>query len=443
MSIPTQRDLQPSLWQSALRRFMAHGMAPVCSFIAGPILARSLGVEGRGLVAAVTAPLTLAFMIVLLAMGELLTAEVASERSSKRDAFWGGTVISVSIGIVLATIIHVLAPVLVPDHAEAAHLLQVLAWCLVPAGVQVSLRALRQGERRYKMLNREPLFGSVGRLVCLLLLWGFGWLNIVTAAVTTTFFMFGTGLLLGRPPPPDLARSWRNIWTAIRGQLRRCSVLLVGSLAFILTMRADQLLLTPLAGPKQLGLYAVAVTLAEIPLLAADTVRMMVLAEAASRRDPYFVARACRLLIAFLVLIAIVGAGLSPLLIHILYGASFSGAALPAAVLLAGTTVLAPGSLMSAGLIAFGHPKASTLPTLLGLLVTAVVAPVAVIWWGALGAALASVVAYLGSSILALVLFRRHEGIGFADSLLIRSSDLVLVLRRVRSALSARRAKQA
>ncbi|MGY1787305.1 oligosaccharide flippase family protein [Geodermatophilus sp. SYSU D00698] len=437
LSIPARRDVQPSVWQSTFRRFVAHGTLPLCSFIAGPILARTLGVEGRGLVAAITVPLTLGLMIVLTAMGELLTADVASERSSKRDAFWGGTVISVSIGIVLATIIHVLAPTLVPDHPDAVRLLQILAWCLVPAGVQVSLRALRQGERRYKMLNREPLFGSIGRLGCLLLLWAFGWLNVTTAAVTTAFFMIGTGLLLGRPPPLEVTRAWRGIRDAIRGQLSRCSVLLIGSLAYILTMRADQLLLTPLAGPRQLGLYAVAVTLAEIPLLAADSVRMILLAEVSARRDPHLVARACRLGIACMIPIALVGAALSPIGIYLLYGASFSGAALPTVVLLASTAVFVPGSLMSASLIAFGHPGLSTLPTLLGLMVTAVVAPVAVIWWGATGAALATFVAYLASSILALLLFRRHEGISLANSVVVKSSDLTLALRRVREAVRA------
>ncbi len=413
--------------ESSVRRFLANSTGPICSFIAGPVLARALGVEGRGLLSAISAPITLLMSILHLAGGEVLAAELASRRAKPGDLFWPSAVLFVVAGALLGGGLHLLAPVLLGGHPTATSLLQVLGWSLIPTGVQVSLRALRLAERRYSLINKEPVVGSVGRLLVLLLLWALGALTLTTAAVATVLSMLVSLVFLGLPTPLRTRHSPREWLAVMRAQAWRSARVLMGNLAGLLNARLDQMLMIPLAGAQQLGLYAVAVAIAELPVVGTDAVRQILLTETASRTDPALVARACRLLITLLLLPVLIGAALAGPLLAILFGEAFREAAAATAVLLFGTVLVVPSNLLSTGLVALGRQSLSGVPAIVGLVVTVVGAPVTLPHLGALGAALVSAASYSSSSVVAVGLYGRVTGVKAVECMFIRRTDLALL----------------
>jgi O-antigen/teichoic acid export membrane protein len=439
----TEAVAERSTGESALRRILANSAGPAASFVAGPILARALGVEGRGLLAAIAAPLTLALNVLSDVGGEVLAARLASRRRAEaREVYWPGLVLSILIAIVLASAVFLLAPVLLGDSEQAVALLRILAWSLIPTGVVVTLRAVRRAERRYNVVNREPLVGSVGRLVALVVLYLTDTLTLTTAAVVTAISMFASILVMGRPPRIGTGKGFSAALAELRSQASQSGRVLLGNIANLLTARVDQLLLTPLAGAHQLGLYVVAVALAELPIVASEAVRHILLTETALRKDPHLVARACRIVLAGLIPVAAVGALVARPILGLLFGEDFEAAAATTAILLVGTVVGVPGGLLATGLMALGRTGLYSIPMFLGLAVTGIAAPIAINSWGAVGAATASVIAYFATSGAALVLFRRATGISIRECLMVRPSDLRAMIAALHDLLGRTRSRE-
>jgi O-antigen/teichoic acid export membrane protein len=211
----------------------------------------------------------------------------------------------------------------------------------------------------------------------------------------------------------------------------------VGTVGGVLVMRLDQVLLTPLAGPKELGFYAVAVSVAEVPLLALLAVRDVIFSATADRDDPTIVARAARATIMLSVPLCLIGILLAPLLLPPIFGAGFGPSVRMAQVLFLGTIPNGVAMVLSAGLLASGRPGLASRAQLAAAGVTVVALFALVPSLGAIGAAYASLIAYLVSALLVSLALVRVSGLKPRDFLVPRHADLVDIVTRVRGRLSA------
>jgi O-antigen/teichoic acid export membrane protein len=98
---------------------------------------------------------------------------------------------------------------------------------------------------------------------------------------------------------------------------------------------------------------------------------------------------------------------LAPVVLPLVYGSDFKASAGPACLLLAGLTGGVASGIVSAYLSGIGRPGLNSLAIGTGLVVTVVLDVLLIPRWHVMGAAAASTITYLTTTIALLVLFRR------------------------------------
>ena len=185
----------------------------------------------------------------------------------------------------------------------------------------------------------------------------------------------------------------------IRGQ--------VGGMLSLINLRLDVAILGALVGPGTLGIYAVASKYAELLRLPGLAVTY-VLYPRLTARDCQDAARdVAALLPRALVLTALAAIPLAaavPLLPDV-YGHAFASAAIPAYILLFGLVGEGVAGLVSAYLYAVGRPGANSLALGVSVVVTIALDVTLIPHYHAVGAAVASAVAYLTSSAALVVCY--------------------------------------
>jgi O-antigen/teichoic acid export membrane protein len=188
----------------------------------------------------------------------------------------------------------------------------------------------------------------------------------------------------------------------LRGQL--------GGLLSLVNLRLDVAILGALAGPAVLGVYAIASKYAELLRLPGLAVTYVMYP--AFARDGHRDARArTRALLgpaAWLTAVAAVPLGLAAgFVLPLVYGHDFAGAALPAWILLAGLVGESVTGLITAYLYGVARPGLNSLAIGAGVVVTVVGDLTLIPPYGAVGAAIASALAYLTTCATLLICFAK------------------------------------
>lgn len=426
---PAEQRTDPG--KSAVRLVIAAGVLPVVALATGPILARTLGPDGRGYLGAVLASVALVPYLVTMGIGDAASYLVARRRQTPAVVSLALGLTGAVAGAVGAAGLWLLAPVLLDDYAPGVLLLQLVSLTLIPQLALNAVRGARAGEGRYNLLVAERWIAGLGRLVLFVALLVGGALTITTAAWAHVAALLAGALVLlvGLRPPRTTVRKVRAV-----GRVGSAYGLRAwgGELSGVLANRLDQVLMLPLAGATQLGYYLIAVSLAEVPKMLLGDLRGLLLSEVAARRDPRLAADACR--VAVLAVSAPVAflMAVTPFLVPLLFGEDFSPAVPMAEVLLLGALPASLVSLLSGGVSALGKPGLQSIAqtTSLVLVLVGIVALVPV--FGAMGAAWAVLVANTVGLAVLVLLFRRLTGIGPMTLLVPRPSDVKVLVSRVR-----------
>lgn len=197
-----------------------------------------------------------------------------------------------------------------------------------------------------------------------------------------------------------------------------------GMVATHLNSRADTLVLTSLRGAEQTGLYSVATSISEWPIMAIQSLTTVLLPGigAAGERDRDRLALLG--LGGGLLFTALSAGGLALVvgwLTPLLYGDSFSGSVAPALVLLQGSPGLTVTRVSGTISVAHGRPGLRTGAALIGLAATIALDLLWIPKHGAVGAAWASLCSYLLSAAVAVFwlapLLHRSPGRLMTDSI--------------------------
>jgi O-antigen/teichoic acid export membrane protein len=211
----------------------------------------------------------------------------------------------------------------------------------------------------------------------------------VAAAVTALGRLAATGFLRGWSRP-SVPLAYGVMRYGVRGQL--------GNLLMLVNLRLDFVILGVLAGPAVVGVYAVASKFAELMRLPATALNYVLyprfarLGEAAATAEVH---RLLRRAAAGTAAMSPVLAAASVITLPVLYGPAFRAAVLPACILLAGLAVEGAAAVASAYLCGRGRPGANSWGMGAGALVTVALDLVLIPRAGAVGAAVASSIAYL------------------------------------------------
>lgn len=403
--------------------------------LTGPLQARALGPEARGELAAILVPLALIPAVLDIGLTTYLARERA--RGTSRDVLLG-TLIPVSLAI---SLIGVLAayPVahLLANGRETALTFLIVGFLLSPITVCLTtMLGVAVGEARWRLISFIRIAAPLMTVVVYVALYANGALTVATAAVTVLL----AGFVANVPLLWVLRdiRRWRYDGQHTRAGIRFGSRVWAANVTGTAAARLDQLLMVPLVSSRQLGIYAVAVTVAGFAGVFVQAVSLAMSPDA-SRGNEQLVRRFARVATLVLFLGAVAMAVAVPVLLPLLFGTEFRAAVPMVWVLLIGTVASGVAGVLSVGLIGSGHPgyvaRAVGLPLLATVPVMLLILPST----GGMGAAWITA----GGSLLGLYLFvhftKKATGARAREVLVPTAADVRVFITQFRGLLRRNR----
>ncbi|MBC3761730.1 lipopolysaccharide biosynthesis protein [Quadrisphaera oryzae] len=438
--VPTENAVPTEKPAVSMRRAMAFTtttsmLVPVIGVVTAPVLARALGVEGRGEVATAMAPAALVAAVATLGLPEALTYHLARRPDQTRRALVPAALVSLLLGAVCWGLSWGFASVLTKGDAQLIPIMLVGTALALPQMLVGLLRGAAVGLQMWGAVAADRALSSLLRLVVLLALALAGALDVRVAVIAMSVIPVVTGLvywrvLLRRPPaasgaaggaaspPPSSSSITRDV-------LSFGSSTWLGAVASMATGRVAQLMTTPLSDATQLGLLVVAITISDVLFILITAVRdtlFGVNARFDDREQLMAISRSALLVgaVGALVLGATV-----PLWIGPVFGEQFAPATEPTWWLLVAAVTNIPGLMAGAGLGAWGRPGLRSASFVVALVVLVGAFFLLVPSMGAVGAGIAAIASGTAMSVFAVVLAARVNRSSPWAFVVPRGSDVV------------------
>jgi len=362
----------------------------LAAVVTGPITARALGVEGRGELAAITVVLTMTPWLLDLGLSQWLARERA--RGGPLPELLGaalpvalaGSMVGVALAIPLS---HALG------HGRSVVITYLqIGLFLAPVSVVLqTLVGLAIGESRWRLFAATRLLASVLPAAAIVVLALAGALSVGTAAAV--YLISGLASLAVLAP---LVRGVRSL--VLDRDRSRTAVAFgakswLGTVAGVVNVRFDQVLMAGLVASRELGLYAVAVSVASLTYglsLAVSSALYPRVAEG----DAQLAARACRVTVGIVAAAALGLAAMTPPMVPFVFGSPFADAVPMIIVLLLASIPLAAVVVLATSLNAADNPAAAMRAELVGLALTLPALVLLLPAHGGMAAAFISVAAY-------------------------------------------------
>ena len=401
----------------------------VVSAVTGILTARLMGPEGRGiyyLLVTYMGLLVLSGGFGLEASNVYYGAKSDVDRSS---LFWNSVFSGAGLGI-LMIIVGWLVYVSFPEpfrglDTKVVHLaLFSLPWTMVNLFL-IELTLGLQDVIYYNFLSAVQRGSVLLFLVLLLPLWPQVY---VAMAAHLGAQMVTTGIIVGYFARRRIITSrpranWRLLAKALSYGVRSQ----IGNVLLFLNFRLAAFMINFFSDPAQVGVYSIAVILAEslwhVSSSAATVALPRISASQSLARSAMLASRSARLAVLSTAVLA-VGMGLiSPWVIDFLFGSDFQQAAPALAILLPGIVIFSLEYVLASYIAGRGYPQYVTLVAFIALLVAIGSNLWLVPRWGINGAALASTISYAVATVSAVYFYKRLSGARLSDMLVPTRED--------------------
>jgi len=384
--------------------------------IASSVLAaRLLGPQGRGELAAIVLWPTLLTLMFSLGNTQSIVYHAGKRTFDISEIWTSALVMSALLSTCAVTAGFRIIPFALKHYPPEARHLSLLFLICVPliwfTGVPASLI---QGRLEMEYFNLLRLICPVIYAAGLLALDVMGRSSLADAAAIQALgfaAMDALGILL-------VVSKFRPRWTWNSRTLRSLVDFgwrtQMGNLASFVNQRLDQLLLTILVPPQELGLYVVAVTVAMAPSFLPQAAEMVTLAagsNADSNEAKSIIARSVGGTFVALGSLCTILYFICTWLIPFAFGDSFAPAITACRILLPGSVALGLNQVLSSGARSLGFPALPSYAEGIAMGITFVALLLLLPRYGFLGAAVASTAAYIGGLASSLVLLYFRAGI--------------------------------
>jgi O-antigen/teichoic acid export membrane protein len=416
-------------------------LVPAAGVLTSPMLAHALGVEGRGELAVVLAPSSLAVAVATLGLPDALTYYVAKHPRITGRGLGFALALSALVGLLCLLASAVALPFLSTGDDRLGKLILLATALVVPTLAIGVIRGAAIGHQMWTAVAVERVVGTLLRVVLFAVLILVDDLTVFTAMLISQV----SSLVAG-------AAYWR-LWSTARaahevtpfvGNLRRAVVsfgvrVWLGSVAEMVLARTAQLVIGPLSNVAEVGLYTVAVTISDVPLIVALAVRDALYGLNSKAKDAGQVAATSRVAILIAAVNCLCLGGTLPLWLGLVFGEQFVAATAPTLILMVSATICIPGMMAAAGLSAWGRPGLNSIgmvaTVVSNLLALVILVPVL----GAVGAACAGLIANVVLTTYMVTVAARVLGVRPLDFVLVRPADVVRVRSEVVGFLRRRR----
>ncbi|WP_158657469.1 oligosaccharide flippase family protein [Blastococcus saxobsidens] len=344
-------------------------LIPAAGLITAPILARALDVDGRGEMAAALAPSVLMLAVATLGLPDALTYYIAKRPGITRPAVLWAFLLTATLGSLCLLAVYYTRPFLSSGDEGLGELILLATALTVPALLVGVLRGAATGRQMWFAVATERLINSSLRVLTFGALWLLGELTVFVAVLVSALIPLITGLAYWRLFLPVASPSGDSSSPIpLRNIVSFGSRAWLGSVASMLLARLAPLLMVPLSTVEDLGLYTVATTISDLPLVVALAVQGALYGVDSRSTDARRLTATTRTTL----LIGVLGCTLIgitlPLWIGFLFGPEFAAATLPTVMLLVSALICIPGLMAASAVAAWGRPGLRSL----GLVVTLV-----------------------------------------------------------------------
>lgn len=391
------------------------------ALLSSVLLARVLGPEGRGVFALILLLPSLATSLGLLGFEQANAVYAGLEPRGRRSLVWQSATVAAGVGGALAAVAIAYFLLGAPGFAALAAAppaLVVLLLATIPARLAVEYwGAILRGMNRIQILNMVEIGGKLAPFLgVVILVWALD-LGVAGAAWSDASACVGAAVVLGLllraagawgRPTWDSRLWWRVATFALPVH--------AGTIAAYLNYRVDEFIVAAFLPVEALGLYAIAVGLAERIWIIPGSVATVLLPHLTNRPagDAHVSAVICRHVAMWTGAACVVVGVVADPVITLLFSTSFAGAVQPLRWLLPGIFTLSIGKVLVAELLAREKPRYTVWAS--GAAVVANIAGnlLLVPRMGISGAAIASSLSYSILSGILTVCYLRVTGLSWA-----------------------------
>jgi O-antigen/teichoic acid export membrane protein len=421
-----------SLTHAAAGTYAANAGVALLSLVNVLVIARTLGPVGRGEVAFLIAVSMLCGHLVSLSLQEANANLAASDPRLRPGLATNSVVFALALGAVAAVAVTIGVHFVPALGGPVPHALLLFALATIPISIlKQYLMLLVQADYAFGIANAAWLAGPLTTAIANGVLAFLGLLSVETAFVAwTAGQLFGVSLMcvwiarhagFGRP---DAALGRRAASFGAKAH--------VGRLMEVGNYRGDQWMLGAMVGPRELGLYSIAVAWAEV-LFYLPGVLVLVQRPDLVRATPAEAVRralrVCRVGFVLSGAAAAVMLVIAPLLCVGVFGESFRGSVDDLRVLSLGAVGIVAFELLRNALTAQRKPMLGSAAVGVAFVLTVALDLLLIPRHGGLGAAAATTIAYTCGGIAAGLIFARAMHARLAD-LAPRLDDLQWLRRK-------------
>jgi O-antigen/teichoic acid export membrane protein len=343
--------------------------------------------------------------------------------------FSNAIIFTLVMGLITLGVAELIIPLLIGHRSPEVVRLARIYLLVIPILMMTDLlRGLLEGARRFTWVGvlRLVLFGV--QLGSYIVLWLIGRLTVASASYTMVAAVVASLLLSLIAVWHQLRPNWRPQLSELGTTLRYGIRDYPGVLTEFVNWRLDLMMLVGVASSSAVGLYAVALRLADITSTMASSVGDALMPEVAAAEKAEaatrVVTRSLRLTLSAHLLILVPLWIATPYILRFAYGVDFVPVTNVLRMLMFASVVWSAGAIVISGLNGLGHPGLSAIARISA----AIVMVVALRTWlptrGIQGAALASIVGYSVMFLVALFWLLRRRKVSLWECLRPRWSDI-------------------
>lgn len=438
---PESSNLDPPKKQRAIgaRHFletyvttiMLHG----CTMVQGIILARALGVDGRGSFAAIILWPNIIANIGLLGTNMSITRTAAVVGDDIGPVARAGILLSLVLSVIFAAVGWALLPMLIPNtDSNIMGLARTFMVLFLPAYMlSANLMGVDHGQGRFRRLNFFRLLQSPVYVLFLvtLVIWGQSNLIYCVLSMLIAFWVTALGRLVLLMRQTPFVGPVASLLTLLKEGLPFSVVNI--TMQFIL--RGDRILLLWLLTERDLGLYTVAFSAAGILADIPQSMGLVSLTIAAQENPREGFSRIAQIFRGTTIISFAMGIGLAVaayMLLPFIYGREFADSRILSIILAGGFIPSGLVSLLSQSMRGQGKPMAGMFSRLAGIVVMILVAFLFSRTLGVIGVALGFLAAQI-INLCGMVLFtmRHYQSSTFAE-MIPTAKDGKLIVRRLK-----------
>jgi len=203
----------------------------------------------------------------------------------------------------------------------------------------------------------------------------------------------------------------------------------ISAFSVYMMYRVDQLMIKNFLGSKELGIYSIAVVLAELVLLVPGSITSALkgkLYNTEEDKKQRITTLTIKYTFYFSLLIALIGFVMNPLII-LIYGTEFAAAKIPFVVLLLGTIFAALGKVCYPHFLIDGRPKIHLFITILTLVINVILNLILIPVLKINGAAIASTISYFVYGSVYILILVKKEKFSFKNIFLFNKKDIIFI----------------